>query len=175
MCSGLGPVRAQEPDTYSSVKDLERSRRERALAGQNIWWEHLVPGRIEAKQKAAKERMQAAANAKNKDKEVQQTRAAEVNALQEERNHALRRAAVCQRLREIAEETGDPELEKQADLLESRSWALLEQKTASSGLARLSPMSEKEAEGKLLAKDKPTEPARAEAGPVRTIRPDGKE
>jgi len=174
MSSSLGPVRADEPDTYSSVKDLERARRERVMASQNIWWEHLIPGRLEAKEKAKQAKLQAVAAAK-RDKEAKPERVAETNAVQDERVKALRRAAVCQRLREIAEETNDSELEKQADLLESRSWALLEQKTSSSSLARLSPMSEKDAEGRLLAKDKASGPARAEASPVRTIQPDGKE
>src|SRR4029079_1208567 len=130
--------------------------KERALANQNIWWEHFIPGRIEAKQKAALARSQAAAAAKNKDKEPSAAKVAETNLLQEERVKALRRAAVCQRLREIAEETRDPDLERQADLLESRAWAVLEQKTAANSPLRFSPMSEKDAEGKLLSSDKST-------------------
>jgi hypothetical protein len=173
VAGSVGLIQADD-DTYSSVKELERARRERALASQNIWWEHLVPGRIEAKKQAAQAKKQSTELAKAKADKVKKAEAADASSLQDERAKFHRRSAVCQRLREIALETNDPELEKQADLLESRAWAALEQKTATV-LGKLTPMSEKDAETKLLGTEKSTEPARADASQIRSIRSDGKE
>jgi hypothetical protein len=45
-------------------------------------------------------------------------------------NAALRRAEVCLRLRQIALDTGNEDLQRLADELEERAWAIYRQKTA---------------------------------------------
>ena len=171
-------IRADEPDTYNSVQDLEKARKQRAVAGQNIWWEHFIPGRIEEKQKALQS-AQAASKEKNSaaEKEPTRSRSAEVSSKQVELNKLLRREAVCQRLREIAEETNDPELAKQADLLESRAWAVYDQKLTVGGVARFQPMKETDVEARLLKTEraKTNDAAQADAQGIRTIRGEAKE
>jgi hypothetical protein len=44
-----------------------------------------------------------------------------------QRNALLRRLQVCTRLRQVAHEAGDAELERHADELEARAWALFQQ------------------------------------------------
>lgn len=176
----LMAVRADEPDTYSSVQDLEKARKAKQVTSQNVWWEHLIPGRIEEKQRLAEEAK--AANSKDKNanavKVTSRSKQTEATSRQAELNKALRREAVCQRLRDIAEETNDPELAKQADLLESRAWANYEQKMSSASLARFQPMNEKDVEARLLQKKSETtsESAQAESlSGVRSIRGEKKE
>ncbi len=169
-------IRADEGDTYSSVQDLEKARKARVMASQNIWWERLIPGRLEEKRKAAEEAKAAQQAAKNKDKEQVAKAKTESNSRQAELNKALRREAVCQKLREIAEETNDPELSKQADLLESRAWAIYEQKMSTASVTRFQPMNEKDIEARLTRTERGStgESARAETG-IRSIRGDKKE
>lgn len=173
-------LRADEPDTYSSVQDLEKARKARQVSNQNIWWEHLIPGRLEEKQRLVQEAKDATAKEKSGsvDKVVTKAKPTETNTRQAELNKALRREAVCQRLREIADETNDPELAKQADLLESRAWAVYEQKMSSVNLARFQPMNEKDIESRLLQKksDTTSESAQAEtSSAIRSIRGEKKE
>ncbi|HQR05997.1 MAG TPA: hypothetical protein PLN21_04195 [Gemmatales bacterium] len=180
LAVSLMAVRADEPDTYSSVQDLEKARKAKQVTSQNVWWEHLIPGRIEEKQRLADEAK--AANSKDKSlnvaKDTPKSKQAEATSRQAELNKALRREAVCQRLRDIAEETNDPELAKQADLLESRAWAVYEQKMSTASLARFQPMNEKDVETRLLQKksDSTSESAQAESSSgVRSIRGEKKE
>jgi len=180
LAVSLMALRADEPDTYSSVQDLEKARKAKQVTSQNVWWERLIPGRIEEKQRLAEEAKANAAKEKSGtgDKVVVKSKASEANSRQAELNKALRREAVCQRLRDIAEETNDPELAKQADLLESRAWAVYEQKMSSASLARFQPMNEKDVEARLLQKksDSTSESAQAESSSgVRSIRGEKKE
>ncbi|MFT3878406.1 MAG: hypothetical protein QM703_01960 [Gemmatales bacterium] len=183
LAVSLIAVRADEPDTYSSVQDLEKARKAKQVTtqnlAQNLWWEHLIPGRIEEKQRLAEEAKANASKEKSGtgEKVVVKTKASEANSRQAELNKALRREAVCQRLRDIAEETNDPELAKQADLLESRAWAVYEQKMSSASLARFQPMNDKDVETRLLQKrSDTTESAQAETSSgVRSIRGEKKE
>jgi hypothetical protein len=55
---------------------------------------------------------------------------------QEEANF-LRRLAVCDRLRQIALETGDEALEKQADVLQEKAEAVYKQKTSSLPISKV--------------------------------------
>jgi hypothetical protein len=169
----LSAARAEDNDTYNSVKELEAKRKQRLVTGQTLWWEHLIPGRIEAKKKQAEEKSIAAKEAK--DKEPPRPKPAEAaSAIQQETNKALRRAAVCDRLREIADETNDPELARQADILESRIWALCEQRIATVREPRGSMAADAEFRGRgpVGGRDKPEEP---EAAKIRTIRASEKE
>jgi len=189
ICSGaalalvlsLSAIRADEPDTYNSVQDLEKARKQRVLAGQNIWWERLIPGRIEEKQKAQQDRAAALSSNKEKkiaaEKDTARSKPVEVTGRQAELNKLLRREAVCQKLREIADDTNDPDLAKQADLLESRAWAIYDQKLTVGGVARFQPMKESDAEARLLKNDRKTSDttAQADAQGIRTIRGDVKE
>lgn len=172
---------ADESDTYSSVKDLEKARKQRAMSGQTIWWERLVPGRMEEKKRYAEE-LKASKSAPRQSadsKDEARPRANDVNSRQIELNKALRREAVCQRLREIAEETNDPELAKQAELLESRSWAVYEQKLTTAKLNKFTPMTEEDVEAKLTKsfRKESSSSARAEANAdgIRSIRSEKKE
>ncbi len=167
-----------DDDTYNSVRELEAKRRQRQLANQNIWWEHLIPGRIEAKKKAIEEKSSENTASQTKPKETVKAKSPETaSAAQQELSKALRREAICNRLREIAEETNDPELAKQADLLESRSWALYEQKVLAARLPKMNPMNEQDAEAKFLAESakRSGAPTRAEANKIRSIPTEGKE
>lgn len=130
-------IRADEGDTYSSVQDLEKARKARVMASQNIWWERLIPGRLEEKRRLAEEAKAAQQASKRKDDKETAKAKPDTNVRQVELNKALRREAVCQKLREIAEETNDPELSKQADLLESRAWAIYEQKMSTASASVL--------------------------------------
>jgi hypothetical protein len=58
-----------------------------------------------------------------------------VSVLETERAQYLRRQAVCIRLKEIALETGDTQLDQQADLLEQRALYVYQQRTAKAKLA----------------------------------------
>lgn len=173
-------VHADEPDTYSSVQDLEKARKAKQVTSQNVWWEHLIPGRIEEKQRLAEEARANTTKEKSGigEKAVVKSKASDANSRQTELNKALRREAVCQRLRDIADETNDPELAKQADLLESRAWAVYEQKMSTASLTRFQPMKEKDVEARLLQRtsDTPNESAQAESSSgVRSIRGEKKE
>lgn len=180
---GFVCLHADESDTYSSVKDLEKARKQRAMSGQTIWWERLIPGRMEEKKKYAEE-LKAAQSAPRpgasaSGKDDVKPKANDVSSRQAELNKALRREAVCQRLREIAEETNDPELARQADLLESRSWSVYEQKLTTAKLNKFTPMTEADAEAKLTRsfRKESDSTARAEANTdgIRSIRSEKKE
>lgn len=172
LAISLTALRADEPDTYSSVQDLEKARKVRQVSNQNIWWERLIPGRLEEKQRLAQDAKDTAAKEKSGpvEKVVSKSKPTEINSRQAELNKALRREAVCQRLREIADETNDPELAKQADLLESRAWAVYEQKMSSASLTRFQPMNEKDVEARLLQKKSDTASESAQSDTSSTIR-----
>jgi hypothetical protein len=182
LAISLTALCANDPDTYSSVQDLEKARKAKQVVSQNVWWEHLIPGRIEEKQRLAEEAKANAAKEKSGigsgDKVVAKSKASEANSRQVELSKALRREAVCQRLREIADETNDPELAKQADLLESRAWSVYEQKMSTANLARFQPMNEKDVETRLLSNksESTNESAQAESSTaIRSIRGEKKE
>lgn len=177
IAGSISTVRADEPDTYSSVQDLEKARKQRVASSQNIWWERLIPGRMEEKRKAAEEAKAQIASVRKKKAEEADAPKKEVNTRQAELAKALRREAVCQRLREIAEDTNDPELAKQADLLESRAWAVYEQKVSTASVARFQPMSDKDAESRLTRSTQNTasDTARLETDNIRSIRGEKKE
>ncbi|HMO34986.1 MAG TPA: hypothetical protein PKA06_02985 [Gemmatales bacterium] len=169
-------IHADEGDTYSSVQELEKARKARMLANQNIWWERLIPGRLEEKRRLAEEAKAQQQAAKRKPEEDKAKARQDANLRQAELNKALRREAVCQRLREIAEETGDPQLAKQADMLESRAWALYEQKISTTSARRFQPMDERELESRFTRNERTStsESASAETG-IRSIRGEKKE
>jgi hypothetical protein len=179
LATGVGGfARDDDSGTYNSVKDLEAKRKQRLMATQTIWWEHFIPGRMEEKKKIAEGKNETAAKP-DKEKEQAKPRPAETATLmQQEMQKYLRREDVCRRLREVAEETKDPDLIRQADLLESRAWAAYEQSVASARLPKVGPLGEQDVQTKLMADSKKPAAgsARAEAAdPIRSIRGEGKE
>jgi hypothetical protein len=83
----------------------------------------------------------------------------------------LRRLQACDRLRSIAQETGDQALEIQAQLLEQRAWTLYEQRVAvaRAGNPPASITEETVVARKLLADTPPPGLARPGDRPLRTI------
>jgi hypothetical protein len=79
----------------------------------------------------------------------------------------IRRQQVCDRLRDIAQETGNFELEKQAQLLEQRSWYVYEQKTQAR-MPTLTPL-ETTAAAKKLMQDEPVARTIPSDRPVRSV------
>jgi hypothetical protein len=81
----------------------------------------------------------------------------------------LRRMQVCDRLKEIADETGDAALEQQAELMAQRAWFVYQQRTAQLKLPGLMPLDEQTATESLLSqqerRDRSQEPA-----PLRSVR-----
>ncbi len=55
-----------------------------------------------------------------------------------EKRKWLRRLEVCDRLRQIASETGDEELARKADRLDERAWEIFSQRTGTAGLQPMS-------------------------------------
>jgi hypothetical protein len=53
----------------------------------------------------------------------------------QQRNALLRRLQVCNRLRQVAQEKGDAELESRADALEAQAWDVYQRQAARLGLA----------------------------------------
>jgi hypothetical protein len=96
-----------------------------------------------------------------------------VGQLAKERENYLRRLDVCRKLREAAEETGNPELEKEADRLEQEAALIYQQRAARLLNADVEATAPGKAEEKLLAE--PTGPRlpRNDTAEVRTIRGDG--
>jgi hypothetical protein len=165
--------RADDNDTYNSVKELEAKRKERVMASQTIWWEHFVPGRLEEKKKIAEGKNESAKK-DTKEKEAAKPRPAETGSvMQQEMQKYLRREDVCRRLREVAEETKDPELARQADILESRAWAAYEQKVSSTRVPKMSTSSDETTETK-GPKNASTASSK-DAGSVHSIPSDGRE
>jgi hypothetical protein len=60
-------------------------------------------------------------------------------------NAVLRRVQVCDRLRQIAEQSGNAELQHQADELEARAWAIYQQQTEAMPSPSSAPIVEKNA------------------------------
>jgi hypothetical protein len=93
--------------------------------------------------------------------------------MQQEMQKYLRREDVCRRLREVAEDTKDLELARQADILESRAWVAYEQKVASTRFPKMNTFSDATAEAK-GSKNTSTVSSK-ETGSVHSIPGDGQE
>lgn len=85
-----------------------------------------------------------------------------------------RRQEICDRIRQIAEDTGDAALEAQADLMQQRAWMLCQQRMSQLRMPGLLPEKDEDAGAALTAERKSAKPARAEArqagAPIRSIR-----
>lgn len=90
-------------------------------------------------------------------------------ALQKELDAYLRRMQVCDRLKEVADETGDTALEQQAELMAQRAWFVYQQRTAQLKLPGLAPLNEQATADDLLS-DAPRGDRRTEQPPLRSIR-----
>ncbi|MCI0355481.1 MAG: hypothetical protein L0099_10655 [Acidobacteria bacterium] len=94
-----------------------------------------------------------------------------------EQAKVLRRQQVCDRLREMAQELNDPQLDAQVQLLEQRAWFIYEQRTARPGMAGLIPADESAAAGRLLRDTEPRLPSASAAAsldrPIRSVTANG--
>lgn len=95
-----------------------------------------------------------------------------VAQLAKERETFLRRLEVCDRLRTVAEETGNESLKKEADQIEERARQLYQQRTAKLLSTDMELTSPSKAEAKLLEEPTPRLP-RNDTAQIRTIRGSG--
>lgn len=173
---------AEEPDTYQSLarrgtvagprRTLPRSSI--AIPIDDSWWpfgrSHLnkspstsrAASNAGAASPAAGPNTTAPLSPSNTNKE----RAA---ALQRELDAYLRRMQVCDRLKEIADETGDSALEQQAELMAQRAWFVYQQRTAQLKLPGLVPLDEQAATDSLLSQQERRERSQ-EPAPLRSVR-----
>jgi hypothetical protein len=176
IAAGLGlwqlsaaPARA-EKDTYQPPRPAKKA-----------WWWPFGDSSSAKKEEAEKKKKEEAAqkaNAKEAARKLKdpiqapapavETVQASVNTSKEQAKF-IRRQQVCDRLREVAIETGNVELEKQAQLLEQRAWLIYEQKTVQARLPGLSPLESTEAAKKLLT-DEPIARRRTPDRPERHVR-----
>lgn len=184
ICLVWGSVSAEDNDTYQSANKsatAKKKNQDDPGSGWSWWPFQSDDDKIAADKKAAEK-------AKSTDGKVPKpapnplVTAEPVNeaatVLAKERANFLRRQQVCDKLREIAHETNDDELERQAELLEQRAWCIYEQRTAKAKMSiLLPPMGDKEAKSKLVddtavtAKkmgDRPTRSVKASGPGVKT-------
>ncbi|HMP02346.1 MAG TPA: hypothetical protein PKD86_11060 [Gemmatales bacterium] len=164
----------QEPDTYQALSRRNTitapkrtvPRSSIAIPIDDSWWpfgrkEQTLPPALRVSttpSPAALGSSGTAASAPSSNKE----RAAQ---LQKELDAYLRRMQVCDRLKEVAEETGDASLEQQAELMAQRAWFVYQQRTAQLRLPGLVPLDDREAGANLLSDSR-----RADDLPLRSVR-----
>ncbi len=174
ICLLGSPVRADDKDTYQSAERIAAAKKkEQSDSGWFVW-----PFSDEAKMRADKQAAESAK--KTTEKKVNPPArnplvTAEplneaVSLLSKEQAKFLRRQQACDRLREIADEKNDPELQRQAELLEQRAWWIYEQRTAKAKMTiLLPPMGEKEAKERLAENDSATQRRNLDR-PMRSVR-----
>ena len=175
ICLFGGSVRADEKDSYQSADRIAAAKKkEQADQGNGIfvWW-FSDEAKLIADKRAADEAR------KTDTKKTRPTPNPLVgneplhdafSLLSKEQAKFLRRQKVCDRLREVALENGDDELERQAELLEQRAWWLYEQRTAQAKMTiLLPPMGDRDAK-RNLASDEPATQKRNTERPVRTVK-----
>jgi hypothetical protein len=148
-----GTLQAAERDTYQSAKAAAAESKARADAERkkSSWWSSLWPfGADEPKNEVKVEKV-AKPKEPPKPRPVAAPLGAEgVNLITREQSKFLRRQQVCDRIRDIAQQKGDAELEKQAQLLEQRAWFIYEQRTAQARVPSLLPIGDDPDAAKLL-------------------------
>jgi hypothetical protein len=180
ICAGVtlcllgGLCAAEEKDTYQSLKDVKPKKES---SGSSWWWPWGSTKKAEPDPKAAA-KSTTAKKAKPAD-EAEQVRApaADPAALAaQERAKYFRRQEICLKLKAIAQETNDAELEREADLLEQRAWFVYEQRMAQARMPSLLPSDDAVAARKLTGEGKGGE-RRAADRPVHSVtaRSSGKE
>jgi len=140
--------------------DVYQNAKESAAAKKSKWsWWPFGKKATPAKKTSARKDKEAA----EKDESpkpaarpiVQQQGTTDPNFAAREQAKVLRRQQVCDRLRDLAHELNDPQLDAQAQLLEQRSWFIYEQRSSRPGMAGLIPIDESTAASRLLRDTEP--------------------
>lgn len=175
ICLVGGGVAADEKDSYQSADKIAAAKKKELAEKDGGWfvWPFGDDAKLVADKKAAEEARKA---------DTKKTRPAPsplvaneplndaVSLLSKEQAKFLRRQQVCDRLRELAQDSNDTELERQAELLEQRAWWIYEQRTAKAKMTiLLPPLGERDAKRR-LAEDEPASPRRNTERPVRTVK-----
>lgn len=166
-----------EGDTYQSTN---RSARQRSTLAQPIndsWWPF---GRAEREAARQRNMPRIATEPNESEASLAANGMRKMNpkevAIQVERTMQtyFRRLAVCDRIKELAEETGDPALEAQAELLQQRAWMICQQRINQLRMPGLLPDRETEATDVLTAEKAAaaTGHRAATKAPVRAVRGD---
>jgi hypothetical protein len=171
MVLAAGLAAAAQDDTYQSTTRSANGRATTAIRVDDSWWPFARSERRQA---------QAAVEARHGGKpgeapagEFRSMTPREVAALvNQARDVYLRRLGVCDRIRQIAEETGDAALEAQAELLQQRAMILFQQRVTQLRLPGVLPESTSAAAATLTQEARPRRAAtaRADAAPIRSIR-----
>jgi hypothetical protein len=168
------PTYGQEPDTYQAlsrrgtVSAPKRTPPKSSLAipVDDSWWPfgRSAAGRVQPQPMPGTGGTTAANTpptpSSNKERAA---------ALQKELDAYLRRMQVCDRLKEIADETGDAALEQQAELMAQRAWFIYQQRTAQLKLPGLAPLQEQATAEDLLS-DAPRGARQTDQTPIRSVR-----
>jgi hypothetical protein len=148
-CLAGGVALGGERDTYQSAKAAAAEAKAKAEANKPSWW---WPFGSSAKDetKDSKDTKDPDESAKGKESGKDEEKPPKpivapigqegANLISREQAKFLRRQQACDRLRQIAQETGDLGLEQQAQLLEQRAWFIYEQRTAQARLPSLLPI-----------------------------------
>jgi hypothetical protein len=177
VCLVAGPIKADDKDTYQSAEKIAAAKKKEQSDKDGGWliWPFSDDAKIAADKKAAEEAKKADTKKVNKPAPNPLVSAEPLNEaftlLTKEQAKFFRRQKVCLRLRDIAQETNDQELERQADLLEQRAWYIYEQRTAKAKMTiLLPPLSEKDAGSKLA--ESPADQQRNLDRPTRSVKAD---
>lgn len=170
-----GIVLAADNDTYQSTNRNAGAQRSTAVRVDDWWWP-FGRGEVRAARTPADAgKPQPTVIVAAEDVGLRRMTAKELaGQLDQTRDVFLRRLAVCDRIKQIADETGDKALEAQAEILQQRAMMLCQQRMNQLRLPGLAPESEAASEASLMADRKTQRPtsADARATPVRTIRRD---
>ena len=172
-------VQAQDRDTYQSVRGTNGLRKGTiAKSIDDSWWpfgrsEIAEPSLTNKEKSTSTTSTQSLTNpttVQTKDNSSPNVGRSDLAVkLKQELQTYLRRQEVCDRLKQIAEETGDTALEQQAELMAQRAWFVYQQKTSAMRLPGLLPTSEQQAADALLSK-KNNESVNVAEAPIRSIR-----
>jgi len=175
ICLFGGSIWADDKDTYQSAERIAAAKKKEQAEKDSGWI--IWPFGEEAKIRADKEAAEAAKKtdgkkvnppARNPLVTAEPLNEA-VSLLSKEQAKFLRRQQACDKLREIAEEKNDAELQRQAELLEQRAWWIYEQRTAKAKMTiLLPPIGEREAKQKLAEQDPATQKRNLDR-PVRSV------
>jgi hypothetical protein len=178
ICLVGGPVGADEKDSYQSADKIAAAKKKELAEKDGGWivWPFGDDAKLVADKKAADEARKTDAKRLNRPAPspliANEPLNDAVSLLSKEQAKFLRRQQVCDRLRELALESGDAELERQAELLEQRAWWIYEQRTAKAKMTiLLPPMGDRDAK-RSLANEEPANERRSLERPVRTVKAD---
>ncbi len=154
VCLALGLLAAGA----RADSDVYQNAREASKKSKWSWWPFGKKGTPAKKASATKDKAVAEKDQAPKPAArpiVQQQGTTDPGFAAREQSNVLRRQQVCDRLRALARELNDPQLDAQAQLLEQRSWFIYEQRTARPGMSGLIPLDESAAASRLLRDTEP--------------------